>query len=63
MGLRSRAKNTMKKVMDRFSGEYSAEQPDEIKPFDRNLPPDESVEVVKAKLERPRDKHAKKKKS
>lgn len=56
MGLRDRIKGKLSTVMDRFSGESSAAAPAEIKPFERNLPPDENVEVVKAKLERPKPK-------
>lgn len=56
MGLRDRIKGKLSRVVDRFSGESSAAAPEEIKPFERNLPPDESVEVVKAKLERPKPK-------
>lgn len=63
MGLRDRLKGKLSSVVDRFSGERSAAAPEEIKPFERNLPPDETVEVVKAKLERPKPKVAKRKKS
>ncbi|MED5373557.1 MAG: hypothetical protein VX899_21245 [Myxococcota bacterium] len=60
MGIRDRLKNKVKGIVDRFSGESSAAAPDEIKPFERNLPPNENVEVLKAKLERPRDSKSKK---
>ncbi len=56
MGLRDRIKGKLSSVVDRFSGESSAAAPDEIKPFARNLPPDENIEVVMAKIERPKPK-------
>ncbi|HJN73256.1 MAG TPA: hypothetical protein QGF58_04905 [Myxococcota bacterium] len=63
MGLRDRLKNKVRGVVEKFSGEYSEPAPraEDIKPFDRNLPPDPEAEVVRARLERPRDKFQKKK--
>lgn len=52
-------KNRLRKMVDRLSGEYSAAAPEEIKPFDRNVDPNEGGEMVRAKLVRPRDKAAK----
>ncbi len=52
MGLR----NKLRKMVDRLSGEYSAAAPEEIKPFERNVDPEDQGEVVRAKLVRPRDK-------
>ncbi len=63
MGLRDRLKNKVRGVVEKFSGEYSEPAPraEDIKPFDRNLPPDPEAEVFRARLERPRDKFQKKK--
>lgn len=63
MGLRDRIKGRMRGVVDKLSGEYSAPAPkaEEIKPFERNLPPDPDAKILRAKLERPREKYAKKK--
>jgi len=64
MGLRDRLKSKVRGVVEKFSGEYSEPAPkaEEIKPFERNLPPDPDAKIQKAKLERPREKYAKKKK-
>jgi hypothetical protein len=56
MGLR----NKLRKIADKLSGEYSAAAPEEIKPFERNVDPEGHGEMVRAKLVRPREKHAKK---
>lgn len=63
MGLRDRIKGRLRSAVDKLSGEYSAPAPkgEDIKPFERNLPPDPEAKVLKARLERPRDKNAKKK--
>lgn len=63
MGLRDRLKGKMRGVVEKFSGEYSEPAPkaEDIKPFERNLPPDPDAKILKAKLERPRNKHQKKK--
>jgi hypothetical protein len=54
MAVRDRVKQGLKRLLGRFSGEYSAVAPDEIKPFDRNLGEDPNREVVRAQLHRPK---------
>lgn len=56
MGLRDKLKQRVRKVVEQFSGEYSAPAPkaEEIKPFDRNLDPDPEAKVVMANLRRPK---------
>lgn len=54
MAVRERVRNGLKKLLGRFSGEYSAVAPDEIKPFERNLGADPNREVVRAQLHRPK---------
>ncbi|MCP4809765.1 MAG: hypothetical protein GY913_25100 [Proteobacteria bacterium] len=65
MGFRDKLKGRVRSVVDKLSGEYSAPAPkgEDIKPFERDLPPDPDAKILRAKLERPRDKYAKKKKS
>lgn len=65
MGFRDKLKGHVRSVVDKLSGEYSAPAPkgEDIKPFERDLPPDPDAKILRAKLERPRDKYAKKKKS
>ena len=62
MGLRDRLKQSVRTVLDRFSGEYSAAA-DEVRPPDAaGTPPPtpppaagEGVSVTRARLKRPRD--------
>ncbi len=56
MGLRDKLKQSVKKTVQRFSGEYSAEAPDRIRPFERDLGEDQDREVVRARLNRPKTK-------
>ena len=56
MGLRDKLKKSVKKTVQRFSGEYSAEAPEEIRPFERDLGEDQDREVVRARLNRPKTK-------
>jgi hypothetical protein len=56
MGLRSTLKDRVKKVFQRFSGEYSSAAPEELKPYATGLGEDPSRKVVRAKLERPKGK-------
>ena len=52
MGLRDSLKTKVKKAISRFSGEYSEPAPEELQPYGRGTP-DENVEVVMARLNRP----------
>ena len=54
MGLRKRLLRGVKKVADRFSGEFSDTAPDEVEPYARPGVPDENAEVVMARLNRPK---------
>ena len=54
MGLRNRLIRGVKKVADRFSGEFSDPAPDSMEPYDRPGVPDEDAEVVMARLNRPK---------
>ena len=53
MGLRTRLKNKIRKIIDAFSGEYSQEAPETIEPYQKGKK-DENVEVVMARLNRPK---------
>lgn len=49
MGLRDK----VKRVINKFSGEYSQPAPTELKPYERPGVPDENAQVVMARLNRP----------
>ena len=53
MGIRDRISRRVRNVVDRFSGEYSAPAPDEIKPYERPGTPADDAKVVMARLNRP----------
>lgn len=53
MGLRDKLKDRVSKVMNRFSGEYSAPAPTTLEPYERPGVPDENAKVVMARLNRP----------
>lgn len=53
MGLRDKIKNKIKKVLEHFSGEYSQAAPEERTPYQKGIK-DDNVEVVMAKLNRPK---------
>ena len=53
MGLRSKIKSKLKKVLENFSGEFSQAAPQERTPYEKGVK-DENVEVVMAKLKRPK---------
>jgi hypothetical protein len=53
MGLRDKIKGKIKKALDNFSGEHSSEAPQDRTPYERGEE-DENVEVVMAKLNRPK---------
>ncbi len=53
MGLKDRISNRVRKVVDRFSGEYSAPAPEALEPYQRPGVPDDDAEVVMARLNRP----------
>lgn len=52
MGLRDKMKDGVRKVMDRFSGEYSEPAPKVREPYSKGTP-DENAQVVMARLNRP----------
>ena len=54
MGLRSRIKRRLSNLLERFSGEHSAEAPTQTTPYQRPGVPDEDAEVVMARLNRPK---------
>ena len=54
MGIRNRLIRRVKKVADRFSGEFSDPAPDTVEPYEVPGVPDEDAEVVMAKLNRPK---------
>ncbi len=53
MGLRDKLKDRVSKVVNRFSGEFSAPAPTELEPYSRPGKPDENAKVVMARLNRP----------
>ena len=53
MGLRDRISRRVRKVVDRFSGEYSEPAPEELQPYERPGVPADDAEVVMARLNRP----------
>ena len=53
MGLRKKLKNKIKRFLDGFSGEHSDAAPENIEPYQKGTK-DENVEVVMAKLNRPK---------
>lgn len=53
MGLRDMLKDRVSKVMNCFSGEYSAPAPTKLEPYERPGKPDENAKVVMARLNRP----------
>ena len=53
MGIRTKLKSKLKKVLDAFSGEYSQAAPETTTPYTKGTK-DENVEVVMAKLNRPK---------
>ena len=53
MSLRKKIKNKIKRFLDGFSGEYSTAAPETIEPYQKGKK-DENVEVVMAKLNRPK---------
>ena len=52
MSLRKKIKLKIQQVIDRISGEHSQAAPEEMTPYERGTP-DENVEVVMARIERP----------
>ena len=54
MGLRDKFIRRAKKVVDRFSGEFSDPAPEEREPYARPGVRDDDAEVVMAKLNRPK---------
>ena len=52
MSLRKKIKSKIQQVIDRLSGEHSQAAPEEMTPYERGTP-DENVEVIMARLERP----------
>ena len=52
MSLRKKIKSKIQQVIDRISGEHSQATSEEMTPYERGTP-DENVEVVMARLERP----------
>ena len=54
MGLRSRLKKQVGRILDQFSGEHSDAAPEERTPYSRPGVPNDNAEVVMARLNRPR---------
>ena len=54
MGLKDKFIKRAKKVVDRFSGEFSDPAPEEREPYARPGVRDDNAEVVMAKLNRPK---------
>ena len=53
MGLRNKIKSKIKKALEHFSGEFSQAAPEERTPYEKGVK-DDNVEVVMAKLKRPK---------
>ena len=54
MGLRSRLKKHVGRILDQFSGEHSDAAPENTTPYSRPGVPDDDAEVVMARLNRPK---------
>lgn len=54
MGLRSRLKKHVGRILDQFSGEHSDAAPEERTPYARPGVPNDDAEVVMARLNRPK---------
>jgi hypothetical protein len=54
MGLRSRLKKQVGRILDQFSGEHSDAAPETRTPYSRPGVPDDGAEVVMARLNRPK---------
>ena len=54
MGLKSRLKKHVGRILDQFSGEHSDAAPEERTPYSRPGVPNDGAEVVTARLNRPR---------
>jgi hypothetical protein len=52
MSLRKKIKLKIQSIIDRLSGEHSQAAPDQRTPYERGTP-DENVEVVMARIDRP----------
>ena len=53
MGLRDSVRKRVRRVINQFSGEYSAPAPEELKPYEVPGTPQDDAEVVMARLYRP----------
>ena len=47
MGIRKSIKSRIRGVVDKFSGEYSSEAPEEVVPLRRNVSADPEVEILR----------------
>jgi hypothetical protein len=56
MGIRDKLKARVRRTLDRFSGEFSTEAPDEVQRYARDLDADPNAEVLQARLNRPKTK-------
>ena len=54
MGLKSRLKKHVGRILDQFSGEHSDAAPEERTPYSRPGVPNDGAEVVMARLNRPK---------
>jgi hypothetical protein len=55
MCLRDRLRASLRRVLDRFSGEYSAVAPEKTQPYARDLGEDPTRQVVRPRIPRPTD--------
>ena len=53
MGLRDSLRKRVRRVINQFSGEYSAPAPETLQPYDVPGKPQDDAEVVMARLYRP----------
>lgn len=58
MGLKSRLKKHVGRILDQFSGEHSEAAPDERTPYSRPGIPNDGADVVMARLNRPKSLNA-----
>ena len=59
MGFRGRILGKVKKVANKFSGEFSEPAPETMEPYERPGTPNDNAEVVMARLNRPKSAKAK----
>ncbi len=55
MGIRTQIKSRIRGVLDKFSGEYSSQAPEEVVPLRRNAGADPEAEILRPRYVRQRE--------